>query len=63
MNMKYGILNEEEVTMDDQEFFSLLRDSARLKLIAEEYPHRTIENIIANMESRIKAERKRRGME
>lgn len=49
--------------MEDQEFFSLLRDTARLKLIAEEYPHRTIENIIANMESRIKAERKRRGLE
>lgn len=49
--------------MSDHEFFRLLHDTATLKRVAEEYPHRTIENIIANMESRIKAERKRRGLE
>lgn len=40
--------------MTEQELYRIKAQKAVLEDVAEEYPSRTIENIIANMEARIK---------
>ena len=47
--------------MTEQELFRIKAQKAVLEDVAEEYPSRTIENIIANIEARIKNHEKQKG--
>lgn len=47
--------------MTEQELFRIKAQKAVLEEVAKDYPSRTIENIIANMEARIKNYEKQKG--